>query len=84
MPRAGGRPWRRLRATILAGHPVCAICRTRVATTVDHIVPVSLGGPELDPANCRPACGPCNYRGGQRLTVQRLRTNRRRTYALQF
>jgi 5-methylcytosine-specific restriction endonuclease McrA len=66
--RRGGRPWRRLRAQILAGNPACAICRVRPATTVDHIVPVSRGGRELDPQNCRPACAPCNYAGGARIT----------------
>jgi 5-methylcytosine-specific restriction endonuclease McrA len=66
--RRGGRPWRRLRAQVLAGDPWCAICRRRPATTVDHIVPVSRGGAELDPQNCRPACGPCNYAGGARIT----------------
>lgn len=66
--RRAGRPWRRLRAQILAGNPICAICFRRPATTVDHIVPISHGGRELDPQNCRPACAPCNYAGGARIT----------------
>jgi len=33
-------------------------CRGR-ATSVDHIVPVSLGGARLDPANLRAACSGC-------------------------
>ena len=69
--RRGGRPWRRLRATILAGNPPCSICGLRLATTVDHIVPVSLGGAELDPYNCRPACTKCNYGRGARLVNSR-------------
>jgi 5-methylcytosine-specific restriction protein A len=30
------------------------------ATEADHIKPVSLGGPEFDPANGRAACAPCH------------------------
>lgn len=69
--RKGGRAWRDLRAKVLAGDPWCAICRNRPATTVDHIVPVTLGGAEMDLGNCRPACGPCNYAGGARITNAR-------------
>ena len=33
---------------------------THVATTVDHITPVSWGGEWYEPTNLRAACSPCN------------------------
>ncbi len=72
--RKGGRAWGALRATILKASPYCAIRGPRCAgwaTTVDHVVPVALGGAELDPSNCRPACARCNYAGGARITNAR-------------
>lgn len=67
-----GRPWRALRARVLREEPYCEIrgpkCK-RVATTVDHIVPLS-----VDPSlahvreNLRSACTACNYAGGARIT----------------
>lgn len=74
LQRKGGRAWRTLRARILASNPYCAIRGPRctvVATTVDHVVPVTMGGAELDPNNCRPACARCNYGGGARITNAR-------------
>lgn len=58
-----GSGWRRVRAEVLAESRVCAIkgpkC-TKVATEVDHIIPVEAGGPRLDRSNLRPACRACN------------------------
>jgi len=48
------RPWRRIKAQILAGSDVCHICGEPGADSVDHLVPVALGGTN-DPANLRPA-----------------------------
>lgn len=63
MTRQGGRPWRRLRAQVLAEEMYCHYklpgC-TAIATTVDHIIPVSKGGAELDRANLVGACRQCN------------------------
>lgn len=67
-----GRPWRRVRLLVLQRDGY--VCRMRgprctgVATTVDHIVPLHLGGSLLDPANLRAACAKCNYGGGARIT----------------
>lgn len=77
-PAFGGRPWRRLVAAVLKrdGH-TCAYCRGR-ATTADHIVPRSRGGPNtMD--NLRAACRPCNLRRGNRppeYLRERLRARR--------
>lgn len=61
--RWSGSLWRWSRHW-LAMHPHCAIqgpgC-TGKATTVDHIVPLSKGGPVADVNNWRPACAHCNY-----------------------
>jgi 5-methylcytosine-specific restriction enzyme A len=51
--------YQRLRAIVLADDPPCYRCGAP-ASTVDHILPLSLGGTNtLD--NLRPACGRCNF-----------------------
>lgn len=73
MPRSrntGHRTWRRLRTQILAANNICAYCGQPDANTVDHIIPVSLGGAVHDPANLQPMHGHCNSQKGNR-------TNRR-------
>lgn len=59
-PGRTGRPWRRVRAAVLESNDVCWLCGTPGADSVDHVIPLSKGGPELDPANLRPAHGRCN------------------------
>lgn len=59
-----GHRWRVMRRHILDQSTVCWICLQPGATTVDHIVPVSLGGSPLDPSNLRPAHLTCNSRRG--------------------
>lgn len=44
----------------------CAYCRDRKATTVDHVIPTSRGGPNTW-ENVVAACEPCNSRKGDRL-----------------
>jgi 5-methylcytosine-specific restriction endonuclease McrA len=62
-----GRPWRRIRAEVLAASDVCWLCGKAdpPADTVDHILPISKY-PELahDMANLRPAHRSCNSRKG--------------------
>ena len=47
--RGYGRTWRKLRRMVLAREPLCRVCRARgidtPATQVDHVVPLSAGGP---------------------------------------
>jgi 5-methylcytosine-specific restriction endonuclease McrA len=83
--------WQALRKAVFArwGH-VCWRCGA-YAGTVDHVVPVILGGGH-DLANLRPACGRCNSstgatvgnrlrgirrHGGQGASGQPWRTSRR-------
>ena len=63
-----GRPWRRIRAQILAASDTCWLCGNRGADTVDHIIPLSRGGAGNDPANLRPAHKSCNSRRGAKMS----------------
>ncbi len=73
--------WERLRLAILRRDqwrcridgPGC----TRLATSVDHIVPLALGGARLDPANLRAACGHCNSARGARTESASVTGGRR-------
>lgn len=60
----GGRPWRRLRDSILQRdkhlcQPCKATGRYTLATQVDHIVPQAEGGTD-DRVNLQAICGPCH------------------------
>lgn len=65
-PGRVGRPWRRLRATILNESDVCWLCGLPGATTVDHIIPLSKGGHPTDRGNLAPAHKWCNGSKGNR------------------
>ncbi len=67
------RAYDRNRRLILDAHLPCALCGLPGADTVDHIVPVSLGGTH-ELGNLRPAHRKCNSsRGnGQRRMVDRM------------
>ncbi len=66
MPRLGsstrrgyGVAYRRARAALLAGNPLCHWCRAQPATTADHDPPMAVTGhPHL---RLVPACEKCNY-----------------------
>lgn len=70
MARTGARPYRRNRARVLSGSPACAACGHPIDlaladrydpgyATVDHIVPVTLGGTD-DLNNLQPMHRGCN------------------------
>lgn len=42
--RTRGRRWMALKEYVLREQPVCAVCKCRPATEVDHILPISKGG----------------------------------------
>jgi 5-methylcytosine-specific restriction endonuclease McrA len=48
---------------------ICALCGVGPPLTVDHIVPMSAGGPNLLP-NIRFLCQPCNSRESDRLRAR--------------
>jgi 5-methylcytosine-specific restriction protein A len=57
--------WKRLRKAHLARYPMCRGCeamgRLTFANTVDHVVPVSAGGPALPGHDgLHSYCGPCH------------------------
>jgi 5-methylcytosine-specific restriction protein A len=52
--------WHERRKQVLASQPICAVCDNNLATEVDHVVPLDLGGSEYDPANLQPICSPCH------------------------
>lgn len=57
--------WRRLRAAKLATEPLCRPCRLRGRTVlgkvVDHIVPITAGGPAFPPLDgLQPMCQNCH------------------------
>jgi 5-methylcytosine-specific restriction endonuclease McrA len=68
MPKWKAPPgWKKTRARVFAAkgrscHWGCG----RYANTVDHLVPIALGGSH-DLSNLVPACGTCNYRRGASL-----------------
>ena len=70
------RQWRKLRAAVLRRDGY--VCRMRRpgcegrATTVDHVVPLVLGGTD-DPSNLRAACASCNASAGGALSTARGR-----------
>jgi 5-methylcytosine-specific restriction endonuclease McrA len=66
--------YRRNRAKILEGNPMCHWCGQIPATTADHVR--REGGHELE--NLVPSCWPCNLRRGASLGGQVAKANRQR------
>lgn len=74
VPGRGGRPYRRLAARLRAEHQVCWICGLPIdmalkkphpgSWSMDHIIPVAMGGGLIDPANVRSAHLRCNMKRG--------------------
>jgi 5-methylcytosine-specific restriction endonuclease McrA len=58
--------WRKLREAVFRRDGRACYRCGGYATTVDHIVPVALGGTHAL-SNLRPACGPCNSSTGASL-----------------
>jgi len=57
--------WKRVRRVHLSGSPLCLDCqgagRLTVATVVDHVIPMSEGGPAFPgPDGLRSLCAPCH------------------------
>lgn len=66
-PSVGKSPyderWKRIRAQVLAGEPLCRLClsagKTVPATVADHIVPIAEGGTHAQD-NLQPLCKRCH------------------------
>jgi len=61
-----GRPWRRLRARVLARDRTCRNCG-RPSEHADHVQPRSKGGPDTL-SNTQGLCAECNLSKGARVT----------------
>lgn len=76
--RLAGTRWEKTRQIVLRRDPdVCAICgKPGMANSIDHIVPLSLGGAPYDPGNLRRVHGACNSarRDGRRGQTATSRT----------
>ena len=63
--RRYGSAWQKIRARVLAAHPLCEQCRKEgrltVATEVHHILPLGHGGTN-DEENLMALCKPCHSR----------------------
>lgn len=61
--RIRGRALQRIRAEHFSRHPLCVVChaagRLEVATELDHIVPLFMGGADVD-ANRQGLCASCH------------------------
>lgn len=59
-------PWRKLRKRWLDANPLCERCKDKqrltVATVVDHVKPIRLGGGPLDENNLMSLCKSCHAR----------------------
>lgn len=69
--RVNSRRWRRVRELVLVRDG--AVCRmvegcSTPATTVDHVIPLVLGGCMWDPRNLRAACAAHNFGAGALLS----------------
>jgi 5-methylcytosine-specific restriction endonuclease McrA len=72
--RRQGRPWRRLQARVIRENSICWLCGAVVdkaikwpdplSPSVDHLVPLSMGGSLTDPRNVRLAHLRCNSSKG--------------------
>ena len=52
--------WRKLRANRLMRDPICHGCKKAMATVLDHIKPVRLGGEFWNESNHQPLCDKCH------------------------
>ena len=59
-PFYGSARWLALRRAWLREHPLCEC--GRLATVVDHVVPIKEGGDPLDRGNLRSLCASCHAR----------------------
>ena len=78
-PRIRGRRLQRLRASLFAERPLCAICeasgRVTLATIRDHIRPLAEGGRDEE-TNVQPLCQACSDVKTQQESARGARRSR--------
>lgn len=73
-----GREFRRARPRILARDPMCCSCHINASTSVDHIIPRSLGGTDAD-ENLEGLCETCHaHKTALEGNAARVRRSNRR------
>ena len=92
-PRRGraGRPYRRLWQLVVRPGTSCWICGQPIrwglrrnhpaGPSLDHVIPLDLGGDPLHPDNARPAHHGCNARRGAALAAAVMRLGRAQVLA---
>ncbi len=66
LARVEGHLTRRQLNAFRAAHPYCMRCGTTVDLTTDHVIPISLGGPDRED-NLQVLCHNCNSLKGQKI-----------------
>jgi 5-methylcytosine-specific restriction protein A len=66
------KAWKSVRALQLQLEPLCRQCRKQgkltAASIVDHVLPITEGGAELDLNNLQSLCKPCHERKGRAVS----------------
>lgn len=75
--RTADSTYRRNRAIILQGDPLCHWCKKQPATQADHLIEHDRGGTD-DVENLVPSCSQCNGRRGQKYKTQRDQATKKR------
>ena len=52
--------WSKVSKLVRRNEPVCRMCKQKLATLVDHIIPLKQGGERLAIDNLQPLCLPCH------------------------
>jgi 5-methylcytosine-specific restriction enzyme A len=65
------KKWLMTRKRVLSSNPMCENCGERLASEVDHRIPLSQGGDPYALTNCSPLCGPCHWRKTARENAAR-------------
>lgn len=64
------RQWKAVAKAIIERDSVCSVCGTDQGLSVDHIIPLSLGGSPFDPDNLVTMCMTHNRQKSNKVTGQ--------------
>jgi 5-methylcytosine-specific restriction enzyme A len=73
-PFYNSRVWKFTRRVKLTASPYCEVCKTNLATDVDHIIAINNGGDRTAMTNLRSLCHECHSR--KTLYVDRMKRDR--------